>query len=259
MSQTVYGVLIPFLGTSLGAACVFFMRRQFSDAVQRVLIGFAAGVMVAASVWSLLIPAIEQVAWMGKLAFLPAFVGFWIGILFLLGLDHLIPHLHARSNQTEGPKSRLQKTTMMVLAVTLHNIPEGMAVGVVYAGLLSGKAQITAAGALALSLGIAIQNLPEGAIISMPLRAEGESKGRAFLSGVLSGVVEPIGAVLTILGASLIVPALPYLLSFAAGAMLYVVVEELIPEMSQGKHSNLGTLAFAAGFSIMMALDMALG
>lgn len=259
MSQTVYGVLIPFLGTSLGAACVFFMRRQFSDAVQRVLIGFAAGVMVAASVWSLLIPAIEQVAWMGKLAFLPAFVGFWIGILFLLGLDHLIPHLHARSNQAEGPKSRLQKTTMMVLAVTLHNIPEGMAVGVVYAGLLSGTAQITAAGALALSLGIAIQNLPEGAIISMPLRAEGESKGRAFLSGVLSGVVEPIGAVLTILGASLIVPALPYLLSFAAGAMLYVVVEELIPEMSQGKHSNLGTLAFAAGFSIMMALDMALG
>ena len=259
MSQTVYGVLIPCLGTSLGAACVFFMRRQFSDAVQRVLIGFAAGVMVAASVWSLLIPAIEQVAWMGKLAFLPAFVGFWIGILFLLGLDHLIPHLHARSNQTEGPKSRLQKTTMMVLAVTLHNIPEGMAVGVVYAGLLSGTAQITAAGALALSLGIAIQNLPEGAIISMPLRAEGESKGRAFLSGVLSGVVEPIGAVLTILGASLIVPALPYLLSFAAGAMLYVVVEELIPEMSQGKHSNLGTLAFAAGFSIMMALDMALG
>lgn len=259
MSQTVYGVLIPFLGTSLGAACVFFMRRQFSDAVQRVLIGFAAGVMVAASVWSLLIPAIEQVAWMGKLAFLPAFVGFWIGILFLLGLDHLIPHLHARSNQTEGPKSRLQKTTMMVLAVTLHNIPEGMAVGVVYAGLLSGTAQITAAGALALSLGIAIQNLPEGAIISMPLRAEGESKGRAFLSGVLSGVVEPIGAVLTILGASLIVPALPYLLNFAAGAMLYVVVEELIPEMSQGKHSNLGTLAFAAGFSIMMALDMALG
>ena len=259
MSQTVYGVLIPFLGTFLGAACVFFMRRQFSDAVQRVLIGFAAGVMVAASVWSLLIPAIEQVAWMGKLAFLPAFVGFWIGILFLLGLDHLIPHLHARSNQTEGPKSRLQKTTMMVLAVTLHNIPEGMAVGVVYAGLLSGTAQITAAGALALSLGIAIQNLPEGAIISMPLRAEGESKGRAFLSGVLSGVVEPIGAVLTILGASLIVPALPYLLSFAAGAMLYVVVEELIPEMSQGKHSNLGTLAFAAGFSIMMALDIALG
>ena len=259
MRQTVYGILIPFLGTSLGAACVLFMRRQLSDTVQRALTGFAAGVMVAASVWSLLIPATEQAAWMGKLAFLPAFAGFWVGILFLLALDHLIPHLHARSNQTEGPKSRLQRTTMMVLAVTLHNIPEGMAVGVVYAGLLSGTAQITAAGALALSLGIAIQNFPEGAIISMPLRAEGESKGRAFLNGVLSGIVEPIGAVLTILGTRLIVPALPYLLSFAAGAMLYVVVEELIPEMSQGKHSNLGALAFAVGFSIMMALDVALG
>lgn len=259
MRQTVYGILIPFLGTSLGAACVLFMRRQLSDTVQRALTGFAAGVMVAASVWSLLIPAMEQAARMGKLAFLPAFAGFWVGILFLLALDHLIPHLHARSNQTEGPKSRLQRTTMMVLAVTLHNIPEGMAVGVVYAGLLSGTAQITAAGALALSLGIAIQNFPEGAIISMPLRAEGESKGRAFLNGVLSGIVEPIGAVLTILGTRLIVPALPYLLSFAAGAMLYVVVEELIPEMSQGKHSNLGTLAFAVGFSIMMALDVALG
>lgn len=259
MRQTVYGILIPFLGTSLGAACVLFMRRQLSDTVQRALTGFAAGVMVAASVWSLLIPAMEQAAWMGKLAFLPAFAGFWVGILFLLALDHLIPHLHARSNQTEGPKSRLQRTTMMVLAVTLHNIPEGMAVGVVYAGLLSGTAQITAAGALALSLGIAIQNFPEGAIISMPLRAEGESKGRAFLNGVLSGIVEPIGAVLTILGTRLIVPALPYLLSFAAGAMLYVVVEELIPEMSQGKHSNLGALAFAVGFNIMMALDVALG
>lgn len=259
MRQTVLGILIPFLGTTLGAACVFFMRRQLGDAIQRGLTGFAAGVMVAASVWSLLIPAIEQAAWMEKLAFFPAFVGFWIGVLFLLGLDHLIPHLHAKSNQVEGPKSQLQKTTMMVLAVTLHNIPEGMAVGVVYAGLLSGSTQITAAGALALSIGIAIQNFPEGAIISMPLRAEGESKGRAFAGGVLSGIVEPIGAVLTILGARLIVPALPYLLSFAAGAMLYVVVEELIPEMSQGKHSNLGTLAFAVGFSIMMALDVALG
>lgn len=259
MRQTVLGILIPFLGTTLGAACVFFMRRQLGDAIQRGLTGFAAGVMVAASVWSLLIPAIEQAAWMEKLAFFPAFVGFWIGVLFLLGLDHLIPHLHAKSNQVEGLKSQLQKTTMMVLAVTLHNIPEGMAVGVVYAGLLSGSTQITAAGALALSIGIAIQNFPEGAIISMPLRAEGESKGRAFGGGVLSGIVEPIGAVLTILGARLIVPALPYLLSFAAGAMLYVVVEELIPEMSQGKHSNLGTLAFAVGFSIMMALDVALG
>lgn len=221
MRQIVYGILIPFLGTSLGAACVLFMRRQLSNTVQRALTGFAAGVMVAASVWSLLIPAMEQAAWMGKLAFLPAFAGFWVGILFLLALEHLIPHLHARSNQTEGPKSRLQRTTMMVLAVTLHNIPEGMAVGVVYEGLLSGTAQITAAGgALALSPGIAIQNFPEGAIISMPLRAEGESKGRAFLNGVLSGIVEPIGAVLTILGTRLIVPALPYLLSFAAGAML---------------------------------------
>ena len=258
MRQTVYGILVPFLGTSLGAACVFFMRRQLSDMVQRILTGFAAGVMVAASVWSLLIPAMEQAAWMGTLAFFPAFAGLWLGVLFLLGLDHLIPHLHARSNQTEGPKSRLQRTTMMVLAVTLHNIPEGMAVGVVYAGLLSGSTQITTAGALVLSLGIAIQNFPEGAIISMPLRAEGESKGRAFLGGVLSGIVEPMGAVLTILGARLVVPALPYLLSFAAGAMLYVVVEELIPEMSQGKHSNLGTIAFALGFSIMMALDVAL-
>ena len=196
---------------------------------------------------------------MGKLSFLPAFLGVWLGILFLLALDHIIPHLHANSAQAEGPKSRLQRTTMMVLAVTLHNIPEGMAVGVVYAGYRSGSAQVTAAGALALSLGIAIQNFPEGAIISMPLRAEGMKKGRAFCGGVLSGVVEPIGAVLTILAAQLVVPALPYLLSFAAGAMLYVVVEELIPEMSQGDHSNIGTVFFAVGFSIMMMLDVALG
>ena len=196
---------------------------------------------------------------MGKLSFVPAFTGFWIGILFLLTLDHVIPHLHANSGEAEGPKSRLQRTTMMVLAVTLHNIPEGMAVGVVYAGYLSGSAQITAAGALALTLGIAIQNFPEGAIISMPLRAEGIGKSRAFLGGVLSGVVEPVGAVLTILAAQLIVPDLPYLLSFAAGAMLYVVVEELIPEMSQGKHSNIGTVFFAVGFRIMLVLDVALG
>ena len=224
MTQTFYGILIPFLGTTLGAACVFFMKNTLSDLVQRCLTGFAAGVMVAASVWSLLIPAIEQSAGMGRLAFLPAFLGFWIGVLFLLLLDHIIPHLHVKSGQVEGPRSQLARTTMMVLAVTLHNIPEGMAVGVVYAGYLSGSAQITAAGAMALSLGIAIQNFPEGAIISMPLRAEGEQKGKAFMGGVLSGVVEPIGAVLTILAAQLIVPALPYLLSFAAGAMLYVVV-----------------------------------
>ena len=253
MTETFWGILIPFLGTSLGAACVFFMRRALGDLVQRSLAGFAAGVMVAASVWSLLIPAL------GRFAFFPAFAGFWFGVLFLLALDHLIPHLHVGSEEAEGPKSRLGRTTMMVLAVTLHNIPEGMAVGVMYAGFLAGSAQITAASALALSLGIAIQNFPEGAIISMPLRAEGESKGRAFAGGVLSGVVEPIGAVVTILAAQLVIPALPYLLSFAAGAMLYVVVEELIPEMSQGRHSNLGTVFFAVGFSVMMVLDVALG
>ena len=257
--EAFYGILIPFLGTSLGAACVFFLKKTLSDAVQRALTGFAAGVMVAASVWSLLIPAIAQSAALGRGSFLPAALGVWVGILFLLALDHIIPHLHAKSGQAEGPKSRLQRTTMMVLAVTLHNIPEGMAVGVVYAGYLSGQAQITAAGALALSLGIAIQNFPEGAIISLPLRAEGMKKSRAFVDGVLSGVVEPIGAVLTILVARHVIPALPYLLSFAAGAMLYVVVEELIPEMSQGTHTNVGTIFFAIGFSLMMVLDVALG
>ena len=257
--ETFLGIMIPFLGTTLGAACVFFMKKSLGDLVQRSLAGFAAGVMVAASIWSLLIPAIEQSEDMGKLSFLPAFIGFWSGVLFLLLLDRLIPHLHVGSEQAEGPKSKLGRTTMMVLAVTLHNIPEGMAVGVVYAGFLSGNTQITAASALALSLGIAIQNFPEGAIISMPLRAEGLRKSRAFLGGMLSGVVEPIGAVLTIVAAQFIIPALPYLLSFAAGAMLYVVVEELIPEMSQGRHSNLGTVFFAVGFSVMMALDVALG
>ena len=269
-----WGILIPFLGTSLGAGCVFFLKNSLRDGIQCALTGFAAGVMVAASIWSLLIPAMEQAADLGRLAFFPAAVGFWLGVLFLLLLDHLIPHLHQNSLQAEGPKSQLQRTTMMVLAVTLHNIPEGMAVGVVYAGYLipegmavgvvyagylAGTAQITAAGALALSLGIAIQNFPEGAIISMPLRAEGMKKGRAFWGGVLSGIVEPIGAVLTILAAGIVVPALPYLLSFAAGAMLYVVVEELIPEMSQGQHSNVGTVFFAVGFSVMMVLDVALG
>jgi ZIP family zinc transporter len=257
--ETFLGIMIPFLGTTLGAACVFFMKKSLGDLVQRSLAGFAAGVMVAASIWSLLIPAIEQSENMGKLSFLPAFIGFWSGVLFLLLLDRLIPHLHVGSEQAEGPKSKLGRTTMMVLAVTLHNIPEGMAVGVMYAGFLAGNTQITAASALALSLGIAIQNFPEGAIISMPLRAEGERKNRAFLGGVLSGVVEPIGAVLTLLAAQLVIPALPYLLSFAAGAMLYVVVEELIPEMSQGKHSNIGTIFFAVGFSVMMTLDVALG
>ena len=252
-------MLIPLLGTTLGAACVFFMKNTLGVSVHRSLCGFAAGVMVAASIWSLLIPSIEQSEHLGIFSFLPAFVGFWTGVLFLLALDNLIPHLHVGSNEAEGIKSKLNRTTMMVLAVTLHNIPEGMAVGVMYAGFLAGNTQITAASALALSIGIAIQNFPEGAIISMPLKDEGVSKGKAFLGGVLSGVVEPIGAVLTILISQRIIPLLPYLLSFAAGAMLYVVVEELIPEMSQGKHSNIGAVFFAVGFSLMMVLDVALG
>ena len=254
-----YGILLPFLGTVMGAGCVFFLKRSLGTQVQRALTGFAAGVMVAASIWSLLIPAMEQAADMGKGAVIPAAAGFWLGILFLLILDRLIPHLHRNADQPEGVKSGFGRTTMLLLAVTLHNIPEGMAVGVVYAGFLTGNDEITAAGALALSLGIDIQNVPECAIISMPLRAEGMKKGQAFLSGVLSGIVEPLGAVLTILAAQFVLPALPYLLSFAAGAMLYVVVEELIPEMSAGKHSNIGTVFFALGFSVMMVLDVVLG
>ena len=257
--KVIIGILIPFFGTSLGAAFVFFMRKSLSDMLQRALTGFAAGVMVAASIWSLLIPAIDQSSEMGKWSFVPATVGFWAGMMFLLMLDTVIPHLHQKSEKAEGPKSQLKRTTMMILAVTLHNIPEGMAVGVVYAGYLAGDGQITMMGALALSLGIAIQDFPEGAIISMPLRAEGMSKPWAFAGGVLSGAVEPLGALLTILASGLVVPALPYLLSFAAGAMIYVVVEELIPEMSQGEHSDVGALTFALGFTLMMALDVALG
>ena len=256
---TFYGIMIPFLGTLLGSACVFFMKKGMGDRLQRALSGFAAGVMVAASVWSLLLPALEQAEGMGKWSFIPATAGFWLGMLFLLVLDHIIPHLHMNAKQAEGPKSHLKKTTMLVLAVTLHNIPEGMAVGVVYAGLLTGNSNISAMGALALSIGIAIQNFPEGAIISMPLKAEGVKKSRAFLNGAASGIVEPLGALLTIAAAGIVTPALPYLLSFAAGAMLYVVVEELIPEMSAGEHSNVGTICFALGFSVMMALDVALG
>ena len=259
MRTVVTGLLIPFAGTVAGAACVFFLKKELRQGVQRVLTGFAAGVMVAASVWSLIVPAIEQSSAMGRLAFLPAFAGFWAGILFLLLLDHVIPHLHRRIGQTEGPKSRLPHTAMMVLAVTLHNIPEGMAVGVVYAGFLSGSGIVTAGGALALAMGIAIQNFPEGAIVSMPLYAEGKSRRRSFLLGVLSGAVEPVFGALTVLAAGLVIPAMPVLLSFAAGAMLYVVVEELIPEMSAGEHSNLGVVSFAVGFSLMMALDVALG
>jgi ZIP family zinc transporter len=253
------GITIPFLGTALGAACVFFMKRELGRNVQRALTGFAGGVMVAASIWSLLIPAMNQSEDKGRWAFAPAAAGFWLGILFLLLLDRVIPHLHMNAQKAEGPKSRAKKTTMMVLAVTLHNIPEGMAVGVVYAGLLSGSANITAGGALALALGIAIQNFPEGAIISMPLHAQGKTKTGAFLDGMLSGAVEPVGALLTVLFAGLFVPAMPYLLSFAAGAMIYVVVEELIPEMSEGEHSNIGVVMFALGFTLMMALDVALG
>ena len=253
------GLLIPFAGTAAGAACVFFLKRDLRRGIRKGLTGFAAGVMVAASVWSLIVPAIEQSSGMGNLAFLPAFAGFWAGILFLLLLDHVIPHLHKSAEKAEGPKSRLPRTAMMVLAVTLHNIPEGMAVGVVYAGLLTGSGSITSGGALALALGIAIQNFPEGAIVSMPLYAEGRSKPGSFLLGVLSGAVEPVFGGLTVIVAGLVVPAMPYLLSFAAGAMLYVVVEELIPEMAEGEHSHIGVLAFALGFSVMMALDVALG
>lgn len=253
------GLMIPFVGTAAGSACVFLFRKELRTEIQRALTGFAAGVMVAASIWSLIVPAIEQSADKERLAFMPAFIGFWLGILFLLLLDHIIPHLHRTIDQVEGPKSNLTRTAMLVLAVTLHNIPEGMAVGVVYAGLLSGTGNITAGAALALALGIAIQNFPEGAIISMPLYAEGKSKPKSFGLGVMSGAVEPIFGGLTVIVAGLVVPAMPYLLSFAAGAMLYVVVEELIPEMSAGKHSNIGVVAFATGFSIMMALDVALG
>jgi len=253
------GLLIPFLGTTLGSACVFFMKEQLNRQVQRALTGFAAGVMVAASIWSLIIPAMELSEGMGKLSFIPAAVGFWVGVLFLLFLDCVIPHLHMNAEKAEGPRSRLARSTMMVLAVTLHNIPEGMAVGVVYAGFLSGNSQITAGGALALALGIAIQNFPEGAIISLPLKAEGKTSFRAFLDGMLSGAVEPIGALLTIFFAGFFVPGMPYMLSFAAGAMMYVVVEELIPEMSEGEHSNIGVIMFSLGFTLMMALDVALG
>lgn len=252
-------VFLPFLGTTIGAGFVFFMRGAMNRQLQRILTGFASGVMVAASIWSLIIPAMDQSEHMGKLAFLPAFIGVWVGFLFLLVLDHLIPHLHMNSDCPEGSPCNLGKSTMMVLAVALHNLPEGMAVGVVVAGWLTGNESISAAGALALSLGIALQNLPEGAIISMPLKSGGMGKGKAFGYGVMSGVIEPIGAIVTILLADWIVPLLPFMLSFAAGAMLYVVVEELIPEMSEGEHSNIGTIFFAVGFTLMMMLDVALG
>ena len=259
MGEVIRGILIPFLGTTLGASCVLFMKKMMNKMVQRALTGFAAGIMVSASVWSLLIPSMDYAAEMGKFAFVPAVVGFWIGILFLLAMDHIIPHLHMDTDKAEGPKSKLKKTTMLVFAVTLHNIPEGMAVGVVYAGYLAGNMQISAMGALALAIGIAIQNFPEGAIISLPLRSEGTGKGKAFLYGALSGIVEPIAAIITIAAASIVIPILPYLLSFAAGAMIYVVIEELLPEASTGSHSNIATIWFSVGFLLMMILDVALG
>lgn len=257
--QLITGLMIPFLGTTLGAGMVFLMKNKMSKKVEKILLGFASGVMIAASVWSLLIPSINMAEEQGKIAWIPAAIGFLLGIVFLLVFDSLVPHLHLNNEKPEGVKSKLKKTTMMVLAVTLHNIPEGMAVGVTFAGALMGNTGITITGAFALAIGIAIQNFPEGAIISMPLKSEGMSKTKAFLYGSLSGIVEPIGAIITILLTNSITPILPYFLSFAAGAMIYVVVEELIPESQAGEHSNIGTIGVAMGFVIMMILDVALG
>ena len=253
------GIMIPFVGTALGSACVFFLKHEMKPLLQKILLGFASGVMVAASVWSLLIPAMNMSEEMGKLAFIPAAVGLLLGMAFLLLMDRVIPHLHLGSDEPEGAHSSLSKSMMLIFAVTLHNFPEGMAVGVVFAGMLEGSAGITLAGAFALAIGIAIQNFPEGAIISMPLKGTGISHGKAFFYGAASGIVEPLGALLTIWLASYIEPVLPYLLAFAAGAMLYVVVEELIPEASEGEHSNIATVGFAIGFVLMMILDVALG
>ena len=255
----IIGLLIPLLGTMLGSAFVFLMNDEMSARVQKSLLGFASGVMVAASVWSLLIPAIEMEADSGKLSVVPAAIGFLLGMGFLLLLDELTPHLHVGSDTPEGPRSRLSRTVMLALAVTIHNLPEGMAVGVVFAGAEQGAAGLSLASAVAVSLGIAIQNVPEGAIISMPMRAEGNSKWRSFMIGSLSGAVEPVGAVAVLLLASLLMPIMPYMLAFAAGAMFYVVVEELIPEASEGEHSNLSTIGFAIGFVLMMVLDVVMG
>jgi len=259
MMQLLSGILIPFLGTSLGASGALFMKKNMNLSVQRGLTGFAAGVMVAASVWSLIIPALEQSQDMGRFAFVPVLIGLWLGVAFLLLLDHVVPHMHRNTTETEGQSSHFSRTLMLVLAVALHNLPEGMAVGAVYAGFMSGEAPISAMGAAALSIGIAIQNFPEGAIISMPLRSEGVPRSKAVFYGILSGAVEPVGALLTILAAGIVVPLLPYFLGFAAGAMLYVVAEELIPDMSRGDHSHVGVLLFALGFTMMVILDVALG
>ena len=257
--QIVIGVIIPLLGTTLGSAMVFFLKGEMKPKVQKSLLGFASGVMIAASVWSLLIPAIEMTEEQGGINWLPCSIGFMLGVGFLLLLDTLIPHLHVNTDEPEGHKSKLGKSLMLVLAVTLHNIPEGMAVGVVFAGFAAGNASISAAGAFALAVGIAIQNFPEGAIISMPLLGTGISKRKAFSYGVLSGVVEPLGALITIILTSFITPILPYILAFAAGAMISVVVEELIPEAQSEEHSNIGTIGTAVGFTLMMILDTALG
>ena len=259
MNGLTLGLLLPFAGTTLGAACVLMMKRTMPASLEKSLTGFAAGVMVAASIWSLLIPAIEMSGGHGFMQVMPAVVGFAIGMLFLLLLDVVVPHQHVESNVSEGPKTKLSRTTKLSLAVTLHNIPEGMAVGVALAAAMEHSAYLPMAGALTLSIGIAVQNFPEGAIVSMPLRAAGNSRLRSFVIGTLSGAVEPVAAILTILLASVVVPVLPYLLAFAAGAMMYVVVEELIPETQEGEHSNLGTLGFAAGFILMMVLDVVLG
>ena len=258
-SNILLGIMIPFIGTTLGSAMVFFMKKEMNVSLQKMLLGFASGVMIAASVWSLLIPAIDMSEQAGGISWMPPAVGFLFGMGFLLVLDTLIPHLHFTEEKPEGVPSQLKKTTMLVLAVTLHNIPEGMAVGVTFAGVMTENSVISLAGALALSIGIAIQNFPEGAIISMPLQSHGLSKGKAFLYGAMSGIVEPIAAVITIFLTGIAVPLLPYLLSFAAGAMIYVVVEELIPESQAGEHSNIGTIGVAAGFVLMMILDVALG
>lgn len=259
MDGIILGLLIPFMGTMLGSAFVFFMKKQMPPLVQKALLGFASGVMVAASVWSLLIPGMGMCEDMGKWAVMLMAVGFLTGIGFLLLIDYITPHLHLGDNKPEGPRSHLSRTAMLSLAVTIHNLPEGMAVGVVLAGAMQGGAGITAAAALAMSLGIAIQNIPEGAIISMPMRAAGNSRMKSFILGSLSGIVEPIGGVIVILLASMMTPVLPYLLAFAAGAMIYVVVEELIPEASEGEHSNIGVTGFAMGFVLMMILDVVLG
>lgn len=259
MNGIILGLLLPFIGTIIGSAFVFFMRKEMPSRVQKTLLGFASGVMVAASVWSLLIPGMEMSEDMGKWAVMPAAVGFLSGIVFLLLVDYITPHLHIGNATPEGPRSKLSRTAMLTLAVTIHNLPEGMAVGVVLAGALQDNMLISTAGALALSLGIAIQNIPEGAIISMPMRAAGNSKWKSFAMGSLSGAVEPLGGLLVVLLASFITPILPYMLAFAAGAMLYVVVEELIPEASEGEHSNLSTIGFALGFVLMMVLDVVLG